>query len=113
MNFYKVWESMHAAPDDGAAEAIRVGLNVRDDFWDDFLMVVNNSGALSELLDVPTTKISGWHEKIKAALSRVREADAQPSDKGKMIKTGLPSENPWSLFTSGDWTSRKTPTGAG
>jgi hypothetical protein len=75
-------------------EAIRNGINVREDFWDDFLLVINNAGALSELLDVPVTKISAWHQRVKMALDKVKQADAvpDPKDKGKMLKTGVPDD---------------------
>lgn len=100
VSFQKLWENMESSRkgghhlDDKAMEAIRNGINVREDFWDDFLLVVNNSGALSVLLDVPVTKISAWHQKVKEALDRVQKADAvpEPKDKGKLLKTGMPDD---------------------
>jgi len=93
-SFQRLWENMEDSRrghhDDKGMEAIRNGINVRDDFWEDFLLVINNSGALSELLEVPVTKISGWHERVKSALDKVKQADStpEPKDKGKMLKTG-------------------------
>lgn len=99
VSFQKLWENMSASKmgdhaDDKAMEAIRTGINVREDFWDDFLLVINNSTALSELLDIPTTKISSWHSKIKSALDKVNKADStpEPKDKGKLMKTGMGDE---------------------
>lgn len=85
--------SKKSSQDDKSMGAIRNGLNVREDFWDDFLLVINNSGGVSELLDVPVTKIAGWHSKVREALDRVKSADAapEPSDNGKLLKTGLPA----------------------
>lgn len=81
--------------DDKGMEAIRNGINIRDDFWDDFLLVINNAGALSELLEVPVTKISGWHSRVSAALEKVKQADTvpDPNDKGEMLKTGMPDDD--------------------
>lgn len=99
-SFQKLWESMESSrkgghhQDDKGMEAIRNGINVRDEFWDDFLLVINNAGALSELLEVPVTKIGAWHSRVKAALDKVKQADAvpDPKDKGKMLKTGMPDD---------------------
>jgi hypothetical protein len=99
ISFQRLWENMESARkgghfDDKGMEAIRNGINIRDDFWNDFLLVINNAGALSELLDIPVTKIGSWHSRIKQALDKVQQADAvpDPKDKGEMIKTGLPTE---------------------
>ena len=98
-SFQRLWENIQAQKeksphDDRAMSAIRTGIGVREDFWDDFLLVVNNSEGLSQLLDVPVTRISGWHDKVKHALDKVRQADASPDpkDNGKLLKTGQPDE---------------------
>lgn len=101
VSFQRLWESMESSRkgghhlDDKAMEAIRNGINVQEDFWDNFLLVINNSGALSVLLDIPVSKISGWHQKVKETLERVKEADSvpEPKDKGKMLKTGMPEDD--------------------
>lgn len=97
ISFQKLWENIEKGDDIGtqADAAIRTGIGVREDFWDDFLLVINNSSGLSELLDVPVTKIAKWHERVKTALNRVQEADLTPDSskaKKKMIHTGLPTE---------------------
>jgi hypothetical protein len=100
VSFQRLWENMESSRkgghhlDDKEMEAIRNGINVREDFWDDFLLVVNNSGALSVLLDVPVTKISSWHHKVKSALERVQQTDAvpEPKDRSKLLKTGMPED---------------------
>lgn len=101
VSFQKLWESIESSRkgghhlDDKAMEAIRNGINVREDFWDDFLLVINNSGALSVLLDVPATKIGAWHQNVKQALDKVKQADAvpDPKDSGTMLKTGMPDDD--------------------
>lgn len=84
MRFSQFCES-HAGSD-----AIRTGMKVREDFWDDFLAVTNDAAGLSALLDVPATKIAGWHAKVRAALAEVKAADGELGDKKRLIKTGLP-----------------------
>jgi hypothetical protein len=99
-SFQRLWENMQAAKneeavqDDRAMSAIRTGIGVRDEFWDDFLAVLNNSQDLSELLDIPVEKISSWRGKIQNALEKVRDADSDPEQKknGKLMKTGLPED---------------------
>lgn len=101
VSFLKIWENMHSSSkddhplDDKAMSAIRTGLGIDEEFWDNFLLVINNSSGLSELLDVPVTKISSWHEKVRNALKRVQDADAvpDPKEKGKMLHTGLPKDD--------------------
>jgi hypothetical protein len=97
MSLYKLLESMDRSnkdTDDKAMNVIRTGLGVDEDFWDNFLLVINNSEGLSALLDVPTTKIGSWHNKVRQALSKVAQADERPNPKGntKLIHTGLPSD---------------------
>jgi hypothetical protein len=98
-SFQRLWENIQSEKEkmpheDGASSAIRTGIGVREDFWDDFLLVINNSDGLSKLLDIPTTKISSWHEKVKHALDKVQNSDASPEtkEKGKLLKTGQPVE---------------------
>ena len=99
-SFQRLWENIQAAKneetvqDDRTMSAIRTGIGVRDEFWDDFLAVLNNSQDLSELLDIPVEKISSWRGKIKHALEKVRDADSDPEQKknGKLLKTGLPED---------------------
>lgn len=98
-SFQKLWENIQAQKeksphDDRAMSAIRTGIGIREDFWDDFLQIINNSEGLSQLLDVPTTKIASWHDKVKHALNKVQKVDASPDPKnsGKLLKTGQPDE---------------------
>lgn len=63
-----------------------------------FLLVINNSEGLSQLLDVPVVKIASWHDKIKHTLDKVKEKDSTPELKKnvKLLKTGqpeMPEEN--------------------
>lgn len=97
MNFQRLWENMKLggekkqSPDDKSMSAIRTGLGLREDFWDDFNLIVNNAEGLSALLDIPVEKISTWRSKVEEALDKVRDADGQ-SEVGKnkkIVKTGI------------------------
>lgn len=105
ISFQKLWENMEFAKSDSVSEsnsvseskasiAIRTGIGIREDFWDDFIAVIKNSSGLSELLDVPVVKVASWHQKIKEELDKVKNADQNldNSSKHKMIHTGLPTE---------------------
>lgn len=99
-SFQKLWENIQSDKakktphDDRAMSAIRTGIGVREEFWDDFLQVINNSEGLAELLEIPVSKISSWHDKVQHALEKVKQADNIPDtkDSGKLLKTGQPPE---------------------
>lgn len=107
-SFQRLWENIQTSKekspqDDRAMMAIRTGIGIRDNFWEDFLLVINNSEGLSELLDVPTVKISEWHDKIKQALEKVQKVDGtpEPKDNGKLLKTGHSDElDPHTIVTN-------------
>ena len=69
-----------------ALEAIRNGLNLLPDFWDDFLKVVNNSDGLASLLGVDAGQVTQWGEKVSNALKKIKDTDAnQPEDERKSV----------------------------
>jgi hypothetical protein len=85
-------EQMAAARDqstDDSVEAVRSGMNIRSDFWDDFIQLTGNAAALSVLLDVPKDKIAGWSQKIMDVLATIQQADnADPDGRAKTLPTG-------------------------
>lgn len=103
MNFRKLWENMKAAKDQSsespeidpmAITAIRTGLGLGENFWDDFIQLLNNSEGLSALLDVSVDDISTWRKKIEDGLSQVgkEDGDLEIGKNKKLMKTGLPEE---------------------
>ena len=50
-------------------EIISFGKNIRDDFWDDFILLLNDPDGLSALLGVSEDEIVTWHIKIKKYLN--------------------------------------------
>jgi hypothetical protein len=67
---------------------IETGKNINDSFWEDFLLVLNNSSGLSSLLGVPRSKIVTWNKKIKEALKQNKQKEINLLKKHKIIKTG-------------------------
>jgi len=78
----------------GATKAIRNGIGISKNFWDDFLLLLNNAEAVSDLLDVPVEKIGTWRESINKAIDKVHASDGEviPKEKKRLLKTGLPED---------------------
>ena len=49
-------------------EIISFGKNIREDFWDDFILLLNNAEGLAALLSVPEDVVATWHHEIKKNL---------------------------------------------
>lgn len=49
-------------------EIISFGKNIREDFWEDFILLLNNSESLAALLNVPEDVVATWHHEIKKNL---------------------------------------------
>jgi|WetSurMetagenome_2_1015567.scaffolds.fasta_scaffold1082580_1 hypothetical protein len=110
ITFGRLWEiidkeepTLQTSGEEGQAmEAIRSGLYLRKEgcgsFWDDFISVCGNADAISELLDVPKEKITGWGGKIRELVEKVEQMDAGDSKKGKakLVTTG--KEQPPDVF---------------
>ena len=97
-SFQKLWEKVSQedseTPENKSMDAIRNGIGIRDGFWDDFLLLLNNAEALADLLQVPVEKIGTWYETIKNNIDMVQKADGKsiPKERKKLLKTGLPEE---------------------
>ena len=59
-----------------AVAAVRAGLNLNADFWDDFLKICNQSAALAELLSVRKEVIARWPSAVREALAKVERQDS-------------------------------------
>lgn len=93
----KLWENMRERDaehiDTASMKAIRTGLNIRDDFWNDFLQVCNNSEAVAELLGVRIDQVSGWGHRVKHNLEKVRNADTAGEGEEKLGMKTLTTGN--------------------
>lgn len=72
--------------------AIRNGLGIKNEFWKDFLLLLNNPEAVAELFGVPIERVSTWKNKINHSLDLVKKSDKTiiTKEKGKLLRTGLP-----------------------
>jgi len=90
----KIDESHSNKPDeynDKAIATIKTGLNLDEDFWDNFKNICNSPG-LCELLGVGKSVVSTWYSKIDKHLNKVEEMELNNSKRNKMIKTGYEDE---------------------
>jgi hypothetical protein len=53
-----------------AIEGIKDGLSIDDDFWKNFIMLLNNPENVSKLLGVSPVKISSWYSRIQKYLEK-------------------------------------------
>lgn len=69
---------------------IETGYNISDNFWEDFILILNNNKGLSDLLGVSRSKISTWNKKINEALKDYKnnKKELTVNKKHKIIKTG-------------------------
>jgi hypothetical protein len=105
ISFNKLCEIIEESPlntsgDDGKSiEIIRKGLffNKKDyNFWEDFVSLCGNADAMSELLDVPREKITGWAGRIRKLIDETKNSSQEQDDlskKSKMISTGVIDTN--------------------
>lgn len=81
VSFRQLMENMYSPEKDAehidtkSMKAIRTGIGVRENFWDDFLQVCNNTDAIAELLGVRPEQVGSWGGRIKHNLDRVHKAD--------------------------------------
>lgn len=76
--------------DQKALEAIQMGMNIREDFWQDFLMLLNDTDALSALLGIPAVKMNKWYSRVGKYLTKYYDAEGEIPDikkKRKLIDT--------------------------
>ena len=98
VSFQRLLEHMYAPEKDAehidtkSMKAIRTGIAVKEDFWDDFVQVCNNAEGIAELLGVRPEQVGGWGSRVKHNLDRVRNADAagegEEKPKTKVLDTG-------------------------
>jgi len=65
----KLSKSTDSNKEEKIKEIISFGKNIRDDFWDDFILLLNDPEGLSALLGVSEDNIVTWYSKIKKYLN--------------------------------------------
>jgi hypothetical protein len=93
LNFYQLHEKLlneSLDSDDELLDIIQAGYNLDENFWNNFLSMLNNSSGLSQLLDLPTYKISSWRGKITKALEKFKKIrnNEEKNKKNKILRTG-------------------------
>ena len=70
-----------------ALEAIQNGMNLDENFWRNFLLLINNSDALGTLLHTKPEKVNTWRNNVKKYLTKYYEKeDAELADLQKKRK---------------------------
>ncbi len=69
-----------------ALEAIRNGMNLDENFWQNFISVLNNTEALSNLLGVPAIKMNKWRGRIAKYLTKHLETSGDEYEVKKKRK---------------------------
>lgn len=96
MTFLEAWENIRSIKEqenDAAIDVIFTGLNVADDFWDNFILVCNNKDGLAALLNVSPEKVISWPPAIQEALDKARaKGDPEAKEKTHIIDTGNQKE---------------------
>lgn len=92
-NFAYLFENMERSKkfdkeheDSQALEAIQNGINVDENFWQNFLAVLNNTEALSNLLGVPAIKMNKWRGRVQKYLTKYLEDSGDDIDLKKKRK---------------------------
>ena len=96
MTFLEAWENIRnikEQSDDDAIGAIFTGINVVDDFWDNFILVCNNKDGMAALLNVSPEKIASWPFMIQSYLEKAKDhKNPDSKEKTKIISTGETNE---------------------
>jgi len=92
MTFLEAWENIRSIKeqsDDAAIEAIFTGINVVDNFWDNFILVCNNKDGMAALLNVSPEKIASWPPIIQNYLDKSKNhKNPESKEKTQIISTG-------------------------
>jgi hypothetical protein len=92
MTFLEAWENIRSIKeqsDDAAIGAIFTGINVVDNFWDNFILVCNNKDGMAALLNISPEKIASWPPIIQSYLDKAKNhKNPESKEKTKIINTG-------------------------
>jgi len=92
MTFLEAWEKVRSIKEetnDAAIGAIFTGINVAEDFWNNFILVCNNKEGMATLLNVSPEKIASWPQIIQEYLEKSKsERNPESKEKTHIIDTG-------------------------
>jgi hypothetical protein len=89
ISFLKLVEMMDNLPqeEEKGLEAIKAGLNISPDFWENFINITANAEAMADLLEVPQHKVASWGQKIRTSLEKVGNT-GDTGEKSEVLPTG-------------------------
>jgi hypothetical protein len=91
MNEDSLLESEDSRNDEKCIAAIRAGLKIDEEFWDEFLRLCNNTEVLSHLFEIPKERMSKWPSRVRKYLELTKKIDGDEqamNKKAKLISTG-------------------------
>lgn len=95
MTFLEAWEKTRSIKEnhnDAAIGAIFTGINVAEDFWDNFILVCNNKEGLAALLNLSPEKVASWPPSIQEYLEKSKsEKNPESKEKTQIMDTGTNS----------------------
>lgn len=93
MTFLEAWENSRRIKentDEAAIGAIFTGVNVADNFWDNFILVCNNKEGLAALLNISPEKVASWPPTVQKYLDKSKsEKNPESKEKTNIIDTGV------------------------
>jgi hypothetical protein len=97
MTFLEAWESIRnirESSNDAAIGAIFTGINVSEDFWDNFILVCNNKEGLGALLNISPEKVASWPPVVQQHLEQAKsQTNPESKEKTHMLDTGVNNAN--------------------
>lgn len=92
MTFLEAWEkarNIKESSDDAAIGAIFTGINVANNFWDNFILVCNNKEGMAVLLNVSPEKVASWPLAVQENLEKSKDhKNPEAKEKTHIIDTG-------------------------
>ena len=89
--YYEEDESNEPLLDSGveseSMDIVRSGMNLSDGFWDNFISLCGDSQAISELFEVPRSKVATWGKKINSLIEKIEKEDSNDSERADTITT--------------------------
>jgi hypothetical protein len=84
------YENVDEIGQDKATNVVRSGINLDQDFWDNFISILNNANGVAELFDVPREKVTNWASRIKEIINKINSEDNEKAkgNKAEIVPTG-------------------------
>lgn len=86
-SFLTIWENIQKSRSEkkGIKSIIHIGYNISEEFWSNFISILQHCDSMSKLLDVPEHKIVTWKDKIETAIDQEKESNSLVTGKNSKI----------------------------